>query len=64
MKLKTILSTVAMAVTMASCVDGQGIGIKLENMNDSVAPGRTIRSSLSTLVLARSMQWLKPTANR
>ena len=39
MKLKTILSTVAMAVTMASCVDGQGIGIKLENMNDSVAPG-------------------------
>ena len=60
MKLKTYLSTVAMAVTMASCVDGQGIGIKLENMNDSVAPG----SSLSTLVLARSMQWLKPTANR
>ena len=39
MKLKTYLSTVAMAVTMASCVDGQGIGIKLENMNDSVAPG-------------------------
>ena len=39
MKLKTYLSTVAMAVIMASCVDGQGIGIKLENMNDSVAPG-------------------------
>ena len=39
MKLKTYLSTVAMAVIMASCVDGQSIGIKLENMNDSVAPG-------------------------
>ena len=41
MKLKTYFSTIAMAMTMASCVGTgeQGIGIKLENMNDSVAPG-------------------------
>ncbi|MBR2192359.1 MAG: M13 family metallopeptidase [Bacteroidaceae bacterium] len=41
MKLKTYFSTIAMAMTMVSCVGTgeQGIGIKLENMNDSVAPG-------------------------
>ncbi len=41
MKLKTYFSTIAMAMTLASCVGTgeQGIGIKLENMNDSVAPG-------------------------
>ena len=41
MKVKSYFSMIAMAMTMASCVGTgeQGIGIKLENMNDSVAPG-------------------------
>ena len=42
MKLKTFFPIVAMAMTVVGCVQNiteQGIGIKLENMNDSVAPG-------------------------
>ena len=41
MKVKTLISVMAMALTFGACTDNQGagIGIKLENMNDSVAPG-------------------------
>lgn len=38
MKLKQ-LSVIAMALTMTACQQQLGIGIKMENMNDSVAPG-------------------------
>ncbi len=35
-----IKSVIAMAITCAACTSGEtGMGIKLENMNDSVAPG-------------------------
>ena len=42
MKLKTFFPIVAMAMTVVGCVQNttkEDIGIKLENMNDSVAPG-------------------------
>jgi putative endopeptidase len=43
MKLKFFFPIIAMAMTAAGCVNNgtaeQGIGIKLENMNDTVAPG-------------------------
>ena len=43
MKLKFFFSIIAMAMTAAGCVNNgtaeQGIGIKPENMNDTVAPG-------------------------
>ncbi len=40
MKLKHYFPIVAMAITGTACVNNQqGIGIKVENMNDSVAPG-------------------------
>ena len=43
MKLKTYLPIIAMAMTTVGCVNNntaeQGIGIKPENMNDTVAPG-------------------------
>ena len=38
MKLKQ-LSVIAMALTMTACQQQLGIGIKMENMNDTVAPG-------------------------
>ncbi|MBQ9362393.1 MAG: M13 family peptidase, partial [Bacteroidaceae bacterium] len=39
MKLKTFLPMAAIAMTAASCVSQQGIGIKLENMDTSAQPG-------------------------
>ena len=39
MKTKQLILTIAMAATCMGCQNQLGIGIKLENMNDSVAPG-------------------------
>ncbi|MBQ0102619.1 MAG: M13 family metallopeptidase [Prevotellaceae bacterium] len=39
MKAKQLILTIAMAATCMGCQNQLGIGIKLENMNDSVAPG-------------------------
>ena len=39
MNLKQLTSVIAMTVTLCGCENQLGIGIHLENMNDSVAPG-------------------------
>ncbi|MCQ2113378.1 MAG: M13 family metallopeptidase [Bacteroidaceae bacterium] len=39
MKVKHLTSVIAMAITLSACQQQLGIGIHLDNMNDSVAPG-------------------------
>lgn len=41
MNVKSLISVIAMAITFGACTENQGtgIGIKVENMNDSIAPG-------------------------
>ena len=39
MKVKQILAVMATSIALTGCQQQQGIGIRMENMNDSVAPG-------------------------
>ena len=39
MKVKQILAVMVTSITLCGCQQQLGIGIKTENMNDSVAPG-------------------------
>ena len=39
MKVKQIFAVMVTSITLCGCQQQLGIGIKMENMNDSVAPG-------------------------